>query len=206
MRLALVVGHNELKQGANAIHPISMSEYQMWSELSIEIWREARDLDLECQVFKKDGLNNEAVASAVNAYGSNRKCLVVELHFNSFADNSAKGCETLYIEGREDDKQWSTVLQKNQIKALTEPNPLYSQYDKNRGPEFKKPKDRGVKPLTETSRGYGNLFHVKHPIALTEPFFGSNRDDCGRFWRNKARYCRAIPHAAIEYWLLSSKI
>jgi hypothetical protein len=206
MRLALIVGHTEAKQGANAIHPISRSEYTLWSELAIEMWREAREMDIECQVFKKDGLSNEAVASAVNAYAENRRCLAVELHFNSFADQAAKGCETLYISGNEASKSWANTLQKNQIKALTEPNPLYSEFRKDATNPFKKPKDRGLKALVDGDRGYGNLVHVKPPVALVEGFFGSNRDDCERFWRCKAKYCRTIPHSAIEHWLLTAKM
>jgi hypothetical protein len=198
-RLAIIVGHSEAAKGAWSLS-LQMHEYTLWSEVAIDIWREAKEIGLDCQVFKRDGISIEEVGRRVSEWAD----LSIELHFNSAAktvgnttvvDIGPSGCETLYMEPYRD---FAQMIQTATIQALTESNPNYDPNRPDSSP-FSKPKDRGLKLIKEGDRGHRNLKAVTCPAVLVEPFFGSNAADSKRFKRNRARFVRALALTAFTF-------
>jgi N-acetylmuramoyl-L-alanine amidase len=216
MRLALIIGHSEAAKGAFS-SSLQKHEYDLWSEVAIDIWREARELGIDCQVFKRDGLSIESVGKKVSEWAD----FAIELHFNSAMkqvtnpqysgpgqprfvsqiDIQPNGCETLYDAHPPESKLFAQTIHNAMMKSLTEANPNYNEFRKDTNP-FTKPKDRGVKLILEGDRGHRNLSSVTVPSCLIEPFFGSNAKDCQRFVRNRAQFCRALVSAVLTYKLL----
>jgi N-acetylmuramoyl-L-alanine amidase len=217
MRIALIVGHSDKAKGAYSAS-LQAHEYTLWKEVAMDIWREARELGLDAKVFMRDGLSIEHVGKLASEYGD----VAIELHFNSAAkrvknpnfgtnnqpeyietiDIAPNGCETLYDAHPPESKAFAQAIHSAMLRALTEPNPNYSEHRKDTNP-FSKPKDRGVKLIEDGDRGHRNLSSVTIPSCLIEPFFGSNAKDCQRFKRNRAQFCRALVSACSQFKLES---
>jgi N-acetylmuramoyl-L-alanine amidase len=193
MKIALIVGHTEAQPGAKAGPPLDKHEYPFWCEVAVDMWRIARETGLDCRIFKRDGLGVSGVAREVNAWANSESNTVsMELHFNAAMDIRARGVETLYVK----DKMWAELVQREQVYSMTEivrDNPV-------------KPRDRGLKLLSEEDRGFSNLKDIAVPACLVEPFFGSNKLDTELFLRNKMRWSKRMIHAAVDYFLLQSKL
>ena len=219
MKLAILVGHSENAKGAWS-PKLRKHEYDLWSEVALEVYMEAKATGLDCRIFKRDGISIEKVGELVNEFcGSDG--VAIELHFNSASkvieelvvgkglvsrdviDPQPHGCETLYDSDPAESKRFAECVHINMMRALTEPNPNYNEYRKDTHP-FTKPKDRGIKLVDNGQRGHRNMRAVKVPSCLIEPFFGSNDRDCDRWQRNRAKFVRALVHAVIEFKLYTA--
>ena len=192
-RLAILVGHSEASPGAKAGAPINDYEYNYWKPIAMEMWRYAREAGLDAQIFLRDGVGIEGVKRQVNAYLEGFAGASVELHFNGHMDRSIRGYETLFVDG--ESKEWAKLIHKNGLAALTE----------HKGEEVKKPRDRGLKQLLNSDRGFSNLHGLVAPACLIEPFFGSNANDSSHFDRLKNRYAVQIVRSFLQYQLLVTK-
>jgi N-acetylmuramoyl-L-alanine amidase len=193
MKLAIIVGHTSDRPGAKAGPPLNKHEYEFMSECAIDIWRIARELGLDCQIFKRDGIGIEGVTKEVNGWTEKIDLACsVELHFNSALDIKAHGVETLYVRP----SKWAEMVHREQVYSLTE----------NKGDALVKPRDRGLKMLSVVDRGYSNMNNLKAPSCLVEPFFGSNKTDTELFLRNRLKWCNRLVHAAVDYFLFVSKV
>lgn len=164
------------------------------TEFNIIAWREFMEAKLECQVFNSIELAKEwgcdhiihceiadvriKTPTGLDQYGDRA--------YTMAPDQSYSGIETQYPEISE---ALGKSIHYALIKALTEKNPLWSEYKKDRN-EFSKPKDRGlhkieghcIKPILY------NMHHVK---------------DRDRFNRNKTKCAKALVHAICESMILS---
>jgi len=98
----------------------------------------------------------------------------VELHFNSAGPN-AHGHEVLYYAGS----------LKGQQLAIKVNNALTS--------HFNTP-NRGAKGITRTDRGGEILYLTNYPMIISEPFFGSSKED----WEATAEKIDELAHAMAE--------
>ena len=200
MKLALLVGHRAEDQGAYS--PIlKIHEYDFWVSTALNIYMEARHIGVECCIFKLDGITVAHRNILVDGY-LDGKGVAIELHFNAMAikgtdrpDPNARGYETLYVEGKKD---FAKLVHDAGLEALTEDNPLYSDYRKDLPPKSS-PKDRGLKEIKPQQAGWPSQSTLKSPSCLVEPFFSNNRKEIENFMRNKARYERALARCAMEY-------
>lgn len=217
MKLAVIIGHSEAAKGAWS-PKLRKHEYDLWSEVALEIYMEAKELGLDCRIFKRNGISIEEVGELVNEFcGSNG--VAIELHFNSAAkvieevvvgkgivtkeviDPQPNGCETLYDSDPAESKLFAQTVHNAMLKALTEPNPNYNEFRKDTN-QWSKPKDRGVKLVDNGQRGHRNMRAVKVPSCLVESFFGSNDRDCDRWQRNRAKWVRGLVSAVLTFKLL----
>ena len=156
MKIAFIIGHHKKSKGAYSKY-FKMREWDFYNKVMSYI--------PYSHVFYHDENISGYVsrikntAKKVNKYPFD---LVIELHFNSFIDLDANGCETLYFyrskKGRDYAKKFS--------KLVTEMTGI-----KNR--------NGGLKALSNTKdRGFASVYYTKAPTILIEPFFGSNLSDC----------------------------
>lgn len=155
MKLAIVVGHNSVKQGA-VRKDTGETEFQFNTRLASRIRDRAESAGLDVKVFfRQDGLGYRAelqkVYSEVDAWGADGS---IELHFNSFHKDSATGTETL-SSGTPLSMRLATEVQSAMVHELGL-------------------KDRGIITKARDERGGGSLYSGKAPAILIEPFFGSN--------------------------------
>jgi N-acetylmuramoyl-L-alanine amidase len=159
--IAVVVGHNESAQGADALEPIGMSEFR-WNSLIAE-----RMVDLgsrhgfRCVKFLRKPAKSyttelAAVYKAVNASGA---IASIELHFND-AGPTATGTETLVSESAAS-HVLGQFVQSAMVRKLGLP-------------------DRNVKVVPRGARGSASVYYGSMPGILVEPFFGGNRSDVAR--------------------------
>lgn len=155
-RFAIVVGHNSEKQGA--VRGDSGETEFVWnSDLAKLIEHEARDYaDLEVRTFYRQaglGYRGEIrrVYEETDRWGAN---VTVELHFNSHADPSATGTETL-TSGTPASMALAVAVNREVVAALGL-------------------RDRGVKTRASDDRGGASLMSGRAPAILIEPFFGSS--------------------------------
>lgn len=155
-KLALIVGHNEKKQGA-VRSDSGETEWQFNSrvaDLAVEYARKNYP-NLDVRVFfRVPGLGYrkeiERVYDETDRWGAN---LTNELHFNSHADKSARGTEVL-TSGTASSFKFAEITQRRLLAAFGT-------------------RDRGVK-TRKVGRGAESLISGKAPAILSEPFFGSN--------------------------------
>ena len=206
MKLALLPGHTENKKGAYS-PLLNCHEYDFWVESAMNIYTEARHKGLECCVFKLDGMSMAHRNNLVDAYLGGQG-VAIELHFNALAlpnsklgDPRANGYETLYVEGK---KQFAQIVHRLGLEALTEDNPLYTEYRKDINAK-RGPRDRGLKLIEPKQAGWPSQSTLKSPSCLVEPFFSANKKEIDNFMRNKARYERALARSVIE-WFSQKKL
>lgn len=159
MKVAIVVGHNSVAQGARALAPISEQEFTYYNRIADEMVRLARR-GLTARRFNRvktaTGYSTEidTVYAQVNDYGAD---ISIELHFNA-AGPTATGTETL-SSGSPGSLKLARAMQDSMLAALG----LH---------------DRGVKIVAKDKRGGRSLHAGRPPAILVEPFFGSNKGDC----------------------------
>jgi len=100
-----------------------------------------------------------AMQSAADQIKAINATLAIELHFNS-ATPSATGHEWLY---------WHSSAKG---KAIAE------QFSEQFSKDFPNIKSRGLKGIDKSGRGGLFLRYTHCPAIITEPFFGSNENDC----------------------------
>jgi N-acetylmuramoyl-L-alanine amidase len=178
-KLAIIVGHEKKKDGASAMAPLSTTEYPFNKQVAEFMYVYARELQLDCQIFFRDGVGVSGAADAVHRWGAD---VCIELHFNS-ASPSAYGTETLHDAEPSTNAEFAAIVQKHMCEVL-----------KRSGKG-----NRGVKFLKSGDRGHYNLLAVKCTSCLVEPFFGSNKEDCKLMWANVTGYSRSLVNAVVEF-------
>ncbi|MEK6155176.1 N-acetylmuramoyl-L-alanine amidase [Flavobacteriaceae bacterium 3-367] len=160
-KIAVVVGHNNKRQGAQAITPIDRSEFDFNSELASRMLDSAENYEVELKVFTRRYQGSytkeiQKVYGEVNTWGAE---FSMELHFNS-AYFTAAGSE-VFSSGTPGSLRFANLAQ---LELVT----LFKRAGKT---------DRGVKVRKKGARGYLSLVSGRAPAILVEPFFGSNRSD-----------------------------
>lgn len=154
-RVALVVGHNSVSQGAVRADT-DETEFVFNGDLAIRIEAEASYYDdIEVKTFfRQPGLGYRGeirrVYEETDRWGAHA---TVELHFNSSSDTSATGTETL-TSGTPASMALATSINTEMVAALGL-------------------RDRGVKTRSASDRGGASLMSGRAPAILIEPFFGS---------------------------------
>jgi len=156
--LAIVVGHNSEQQGA-VRGDTGETEFVWNSALARMIEDAAADYDIKVKTFfRTPGLGYKREIERVydqvdlwNPWAS------IELHFNSFAKESARGAEVL-SSGTSLSLRLAESVQRETVAALGV-------------------RDRGIKTRASDERGGRSLFAGKSPAILVEPFFASSPMD-----------------------------
>ena len=176
MKLAIVVGHNQVAQGA--VRPDTGETEYVWNlDLARMIVEEAVAFPaIEVGVFKRQpggGYTHEirTVYREVDAWDADGSC---ELHFNSHTNRQATGTEVL-SSGSAQSLAFAGAMQERLIDALDL-------------------RDRGVK-IRRSGRGSESLMSGQAPAILIEPFFGSSPN--GQQATNEPHEKRAIARAVL---------
>lgn len=201
-KIALVVGHNALSQGARWVTS-GLTEFA-WNGRLAEVI-EGQAAPGEVRVFRRAanpaGYRAElgAVYAEVDEWGAD---VAAELHFNSAADARATGTETWYATGA--GREVALRVQARMVAALGL-------------------RDRGVRragaaagPGIDGTRGYQSMVSGRAPAVLVESHFGSNPSDIAAVGRAGVALAAAIlgglrgqdapavepaPDPAVERWL-----
>ena len=149
-RIAIMVGHNAVAQGARRVKD-GVSEFVWNGDLAQRIAR----LGADVRVFNRTSGPNE-FGRAYGEVAAWRADCAVELHFNA-ATPAAHGCETLW--GRSPRSQeFAGVMQRAMLAALGN-------------------RDRGLLDR-RTGNGSSTVNQPAQPVCLVEPYFGSNPQEC----------------------------
>ena len=176
MQLAIVVGHNAVRQGA--LRPdTSETEYVWNNRLALLMAALAEDYGITARVFRRVETGSyrrelEVVYAEADRWGADAS---IELHFNSFADASAGGTETL-SSGTAASLRFAAAVQQEVVATLGL-------------------RDRGVKTVRE-GRGSGSLISGRAPAILVEPFFGTNPQ--GQAASDERHEQEALAHAYLR--------
>ena len=149
MKVALIVGHDIVKQGASA-HGIS--EFEFNDNLMISLFRQLpdkhefkhfyRSADVKGYSEKMDSLHKELAGWGCE--------LAIEFHVNDFMDKEVDGHEVL-------------AMSNNSMVYATMLNDSFKIYLQNN--------DRGARKITASEDGYGFLSRGNYPCIIAEPFF-----------------------------------
>ena len=179
-RLAIIVGHTEMRQGAFALAPISQHEYSFNREVAREMEAAAAEIGIAARTFFRDGVGIKGAYQAAAAFEPDG---IVELHFNA-ASAAARGTETLCSEDHPDSKKLADLVQQSMVEVFSRTGT----------------KNRGVKVLRAGDRGFGNVSAAPTvPSVLVEPFFGSNSADCKIASENRSGYAAGLVDAFAEF-------
>lgn len=152
MKIALVVGHSKLSQGAANINQ-NITEWKYNKQLAEDIGNKLKHN--WCIIYRDDVKNGyNKLPSKVNAWDPD---IVLSLHCNAF-NGKTKGHEVLYWNTSKKGLELATRLNKAIHRCL----------DTN---------DRGVKPKYDGDRGALILKSTKAPCVILEPFFIDNDID-----------------------------
>ena len=171
MKIAIVVGHSSQDHGARAVAPLVdgiQTEWLFNDKVADEIIRIHSRFyrpmigprNLELKKFHRvtgGGYSTEIrrVYRLVNDWGADAS---MELHFNA-ASPSAKGALML-SSGSTESMRFATILLKHMVDTMQHG-------------------DRGVE-VRKSGRGSLSLTAGRAPAVLTEPFFGTNREEVAR--------------------------
>ena len=164
-KLAIVVGHNSRRQGAMKLYPSpGVSEYTYYCAMADYIAKQANAWAVRgvlIQVFYRTPEPGDItrVYREVDAWGADAS---IELHFNSFGNPNARGCEVL-SSGSAPSMKMAQAVQDALLTTI---------YGYGADDRF----NRGVK--VPTNRGRTSVTSGKAPAILIEPFFGSSQADC----------------------------
>jgi len=168
----LDVGHSESQPGAYNL-PEAISEftfnnfvatttYDIWARKNYVYNIQGKDLiiplkdmfDLDV-IYRASSLTN--LVKDINKINP-KAC--ISLHCNAF-NKTASGTEALYAQGSTRGKELANILQLLNVNT------------------FKLP-DRGTKPISHDDRGGYQVFEVKSPVVISEPFFIDNNSDLNK--------------------------
>lgn len=152
MKVAIVVGHGSKgDKGASAMFGLSEYFYNLSvsSQLPFRVFR----FDPKLSYYK----GCKKLAKELNGFD-----LALHLHFNSFEDSNANGCEAIYWHSNIKGKK----IADEYIKTITE------YYDT-------KPR-RSIPMCDKSQRGYYAIQTAPCTALILEPFFGSNVE-CKKF-------------------------
>lgn len=146
MRVAIVIGHNEVSPGGYS-SVLGKTEYDYNSKV-------AEYIDGFYYVYERPNIKGynsqmEGLAEKINGKGYD---LVIELHFNLF-NSKVQGTEAVIYPNNNFTKSFGEHFCKEISNKYDLPN-------------------RGVKEHGEGQRGYGFLSKVKANTIIVEPFFG----------------------------------
>ena len=150
--VALLVGHNKIKQGAYS-NFLQESEFNYWLDV-------AKRVD-GVRVFVREYTQNsytKEMTKAIDELNKEHFKLVLELHFNASDNDKVKGCEVLV---KKDDEKAQELAQEFIDKAHT---------------TFNYPKRRVVFIDKNSPRGTYGILNSNATYLLTELFYGSNED------------------------------
>lgn len=165
MKLAVVIGHNAVRQGATR-RDTDESEYSWNGRLSTVLLRQAKGTPLDVRVFRRTYHDEQRggypaeirdVYNRVNEWGARAS---IELHFNASENPSATGIETL-SSGSSRSLVLAAHVQAEMVAALGL-------------------RSRGVKVRTRDGatasqrRGWRSLHYGDAPAVLVEPFFATS--------------------------------
>ncbi|MEQ3626003.1 MAG: N-acetylmuramoyl-L-alanine amidase [Celeribacter sp.] len=176
MKIAIVVGHNARAQGAVRATD-GVSEF-VWNSHLADLIRDHDPMNV--RIFHRTygggySLEIDRVYADVDAW---RADCSVELHFNAAAASSAAGCLTL-SSGTSGSLRLAGAIQRRTLAVLGN-------------------RDRGIDKVSRTDRGGRSLWQGRAPAVLTEPYFGSNAEECIVADRNKGKLAGAIYEACCE--------
>lgn len=167
-RVAIVVGHNSVAQGAFAGSPINSSEFNLNNKVAAEIINQAPHYSIKAKVFNRkkhpNGYSREIreVYKKVTSWSGGKPDAILELHFNANSNKSANGLEMLYRTGSADGAR----LAKAVVATVNDQLDLKLRHS------------NGLKDISSGMRGWGTVSALPGiPTILTEPFFGSNKHD-----------------------------
>ena len=174
MRFAIVVGHNSKDQGAVAYD--GTSEFEFNSALGELIACRLGCTGNQGVLFKHGthgGYTSRQRETASKIKASGHFDAHIELHFNA-ANGAAQGYEHLYhfMSNR---GQW-----------------LASCLNDAHAESYPESKNRGVKPLGPSSRGFGFVRLTSAPRVIVEPFFGDNPSEAGDYLNESLKLADAI--------------
>lgn len=166
-KIAIIVGHNKISQGA--ISNSGVSEFELNSEIAIEIKKRVKNNEVII-VYRdnnKGGYKN--LPSKVNDIDP---YIAISLHANA-STSPSRGHEVLYMRGYIDSARLAYELNKVIGEAIGS-------------------KDRGIKAKYLTDRGGYLLWNVKCPVVILEPFFINNDDELENFMNKKEAYINSL--------------
>jgi N-acetylmuramoyl-L-alanine amidase len=172
MKIALIVGHNSLAQGAVRVTD-GQTEWVWNGRLAGMINGLAPS---QTRIFHRIAGPGEIANCYREAADWGCDC-TVELHFNSFSASSATGTETLHAAASTAGRELAQRVQRAMVAALGL-------------------RDRGLLPIARNGRGGAALHAIQPPAILVEPYFGSNRADCVRTDDRMGALARAILEGA----------
>lgn len=152
-------------------------------EFCIQAWREFREQDIDCQVYDNPDKAEGLIIEPRKYFPMCNK--IVGPFKKVTKDTSTNGINTIY----KHDELLATCLHKNVIKALTEPNPLWTEFRKDIN-QFIKPRDKGIEK--GDSAGVTLFIYSAHNVKDTK-----------RFEKNMLRCAKGLVHGITEYMLLS---
>lgn len=178
-RIAIVVGHNDIAQGAQRVTD-GRTEFD-WNGQLAQMIAEHADADIEVKVFKRTrggGYSREIDRVYAECDKWDADC-TIELHFNGSANPNARGCETL-SSGTKGSLELAREVQSRSLVAL-------------------KQLDRGIKVRKRGDRGGRSLWVGRAPAILTEPYFGSNVKGCIRADQSMDELADAVFRGAVAF-------
>lgn len=171
LTLGIIVGHTKSAGGAG-LHGTSMNEYQYNSQVAELMKAECERLGtIIPKIIFRDGIG----ISGAYKLAEKAQCdCVVELHFNAF-NGSVEGTETLCTMSS-DDKEFAGMVHRGICRAFGRVG-----------------NSRGVKPLSRSARGGGNIYAFPNGAnCLVEPFFGDNASDAQKARSLQGTYSKAL--------------
>lgn len=165
-RIAVIVGHNAIVKGAYS-DVLGVHEYDF--NLSIaENLKAFSPFNVNIEVFNRSSnVSRRSIREGVmREHSINPFDAIIEMHFNSFGSENAKGGECLIskVSSRRN-KELGKVFYDKLIDVM-------------------ETKPRGLKEISKGDRGFSNIddfrssFGFEGPVLIAEPFFGSNSSDC----------------------------
>tara|TARA_R110002074_G_scaffold373260_3_gene549150 strand:- start:8753 stop:9274 length:522 start_codon:yes stop_codon:yes gene_type:complete len=156
MKVAFVIGHH--KESKGALNVLSnLREFDYYTEVMKEFTD--HDVYIHDSTIKGYTARIKDTSSRIN---KKHYDLVISLHFNSFSNDTANGCTTLYYGMNTESKRLAHKFS-NTVRELADI----------------KLRNYGANALMNINdRGFAMVYYPKAPVILIEPFFGSNLEDC----------------------------
>jgi N-acetylmuramoyl-L-alanine amidase len=183
MKLAIIVGHTKISQGAFS-KTLNSAEYSWNTDLANSIVS-ANSPTIEKKIFFRDVAGIAGAYAAGDAWGADA---FIELHFNASHNETSTGTGVLYQTPKS--KLLALALYKELSQALALPPWPKSTAGVCTPFQASGAQERGKQSLTAS----------KKPSVLIEPFFGSNSNDAAMAQKNKKRMAEAMIKAAITFF------
>lgn len=179
--VAILVGHSRRGDKGASSWDSSESEWTYNNDIAKrtkEILKESK-VNVSVFNFYPGDTYSEAIHKLAESLNILNFDIVIELHFNSFANTTANGYENLYWHSSSKAKKAASIIQQTFKDLLP-----------------KQHKDRGIKPILYLNqRGALMLKSTKAPTVICEPFFGSNKSEWKFFKSLKGRNTLAKAYA-----------